>query len=116
MRSIWWTRRAVGLHVTIIVLFPTFLLLGWWQLHRALSGNGLSWAYTFEWPFFACYSVVLWWKLVHEQPAFSHLAKPKAKQPARSLEREAKEEQERAAYNAYLESLRVHDERRGARP
>jgi hypothetical protein len=57
------------LHVALVVSVPGFLVLGWWQLHRALSGNNLSWAYTFEWPFFAAYAVWMWWKLVHEEPA-----------------------------------------------
>jgi hypothetical protein len=50
------------------VTFPGFLALGWWQLHRALGGNELSWAYTVEWPLFSGYSVFMWWKLLHEAP------------------------------------------------
>jgi len=57
------------LHLALIVLVPTFFLLGIWQLSRALHGNLLSWAYTFEWPFFACYAIWMWWRLVHEEPA-----------------------------------------------
>lgn len=38
---------------------------------RATGGNDLSWAYTFEWPFFAAYGVFMWWKLLHEWPATS---------------------------------------------
>jgi hypothetical protein len=67
-KSIWWTPRAIGLHVTIIVVLPTFLGLFWWQVQRVRQGNTLSWAYVFEWPFFAGYAVYLWWKLVHDQP------------------------------------------------
>jgi hypothetical protein len=43
------------------------LYLGDWQLHRALSGNQLSWAYTFEWPIFAICGVVFWVKSVREE-------------------------------------------------
>jgi hypothetical protein len=50
----------------LLVVVPTFLALCDWQVHRALAGNGLSWAYVFEWPFFAGYAVFVWWKLVHE--------------------------------------------------
>jgi hypothetical protein len=64
----WFTRRALLLHLTVCTVVPTFLGLAWWQLHRALGGNDLSWAYTFEWPFFAGYAVFVWWKLVHDQP------------------------------------------------
>jgi hypothetical protein len=43
------------------------LWLGDWQLHRALSGNGLSWAYTFEWPLFAGFAVVFWAKTIKDE-------------------------------------------------
>lgn len=66
--GIWWTRRAVLLHLTIAILLPTFTGLFLWQVSRALSGNELSWAYVFEWPFFAGYAVFMWWRLVHEPP------------------------------------------------
>jgi hypothetical protein len=48
---------------------PGCLALAWWQASRALSGNTLSWAYTFEWPLFAGYAVYMWWKLLHDEPA-----------------------------------------------
>jgi len=51
------------------VVVPGCLALGWWQLQRALGGNDLSWAYTFEWPLFAGYGTYMWWRLVHEDPA-----------------------------------------------
>ena len=66
MRSPWLTPRALGLHATLVVVLPGFIVLGLWQLHRALGGNSLSWAYTFEWPIFAGYAIYMWWKLVHE--------------------------------------------------
>ncbi len=68
MRVRWLSRRALLLHATLAVTFPGFLALGWWQLHRALGGNELSWAYTVEWPLFSGYSVFMWWKLLHEAP------------------------------------------------
>jgi hypothetical protein len=57
------------MHVTLLVLLPVFAWLTWWQLRRALSGNTLSWAYTFEWPLFAGYAVYVWWQLIHDQSA-----------------------------------------------
>ncbi len=64
----WWSRRAIGLHVTLAVVLPAFAGLFWWQVQRVRQGNTLSWAYVFEWPFFAGYAVYLWWHLVHDQP------------------------------------------------
>ena len=55
------------MHATLLVLLPTFAWLTWWQLSRALGGNTLSWAYTFEWPLFAGYAVYVWWQLIHDQ-------------------------------------------------
>jgi len=63
----YFTPRCMRLHAVAIVLVPTFLLLGRWQLSAALSGNELSWTYVFEWPAFAVMTVYLWWKLIHEQ-------------------------------------------------
>ncbi len=63
----YFTWRCMVLHVLLIVLVPTFLLLGRWQYHAALSGNTLSWAYTFEWPAFAVYAVYTWWNLIHQR-------------------------------------------------
>ena len=64
----YFTRRCVGMHVTLLILLPTFAFLTKWQLDRALGGNTLSWAYTFEWPLFALYALYVWWQLIHDQP------------------------------------------------
>ncbi len=63
----YFTPRSVGMHVTLLVLLPLFAWLTWWQLERALGGNTLSWAYTFEWPLFAGYAVYVWWQLIHDR-------------------------------------------------
>jgi hypothetical protein len=59
-------RRNLYTHLTAAVVVPGCLVLCWWQVTRALSGNTLSWAYVFEWPIFAGYGVFMWWKLIHE--------------------------------------------------
>ncbi|MGD0313063.1 MAG: hypothetical protein ABSC90_11425 [Acidimicrobiales bacterium] len=53
--------------MTLLILLPVFAWLTKWQLDRALGGNTLSWAYTFEWPLFAGYAVYVWWQLIHDQ-------------------------------------------------
>ncbi len=68
MHQRWFSRRALTLHAVVIVLIPAFLAACIWQVNRALGGNGLSWAYVFEWPFFALYAIYLWWKLIHDIP------------------------------------------------
>jgi hypothetical protein len=63
----YFTWRCIGLHVLVLIIVPTFLLLGRWQYHAARSGNTLSWAYTFEWPLFALYAIYVWWRLITEK-------------------------------------------------
>ncbi len=59
--------RWLGWHLLMVVSFWGMLWLGDWQLHRALGGNGLSWAYTFEWPLFAVFAVVFWAKTIKDE-------------------------------------------------
>jgi hypothetical protein len=54
-------------HVTMVVSFWGMLWLGDWQFHRAMSGNALSWAYTFEWPLFSGFAVVFWAKTIRDE-------------------------------------------------
>ncbi len=108
------------------------LLLGDWQLHRAETGNALSWGYTFEWPVFAIFVVVFWGKTILDEgrhpggraakKADGHdsAADPSADDddlalpgtvhpgPSTGLPRtgdEAADDPELAAYNAYLARL-----------
>lgn len=125
----WLSRRAVGLHVTLVVLLPVFAGLFWWQVQRVRQGNTLSWAYVFEWPFFAAYAVYLWWHLVHDQPGLVDASRDGGKgqeveadphgeaspQPARAPESETdagEDDGELAAYNRYLAELNASGRRK----
>ena len=59
--------RWLGWHLLMVVSFFGMLWMGDWQFHRALAGNGLSWAYTFEWPLFAVFAVVFWAKTIRDE-------------------------------------------------
>jgi hypothetical protein len=108
--------RKLRLHVTITVLLPTFIVLANWQLHRALGGNELSWAYTVEWPLFAIYAIVVWWRLLHEERGLvPHPSRWGRRRQARVHARDEVEDQERAVYNAYLASLQREEEARKRR-
>jgi hypothetical protein len=61
------TPRWLAWLLFVIVAFWGMLWLGDWQFHRALGGNGLSWAYTFEWPLFAGFGVVFWARTVRDE-------------------------------------------------
>jgi hypothetical protein len=59
--------RWILWHVFVVVAFWGMLWLGDWQFHRALAGNGLSWAYTFEWPLFSGFGLVFWVRTVRDE-------------------------------------------------
>ncbi len=124
MHGVWFTRRAIALHVVIVIIVPAFAALCIWQVHRALAGNDLSWAYVFEWPFFAGYAVFMWWRFVHdvgevppplarspgrgqaEQVAALAAPDPAGSQPEPESDGEVAD---RAAYNRYLGELAAQD-------
>ena len=112
--SRWFSARAVRLHVALAIVVPACVALCVWQVDRALSGNDLSWAYVFEWPFFAGYAVYMWWRLVHEQletdgahPVAADPKGPPVAEPGPPPGDEQGDEvdEELAAYNRYLAQL-----------
>jgi hypothetical protein len=123
------TPRWLGWHLFVVLAFWGMLWLGDWQFHRALGGNGLSWAYTFEWPLFAGFGVVFWARTVRDEfrdqrgpsPAEVHAAAAAAGQalPAgigtRPIEPPADDadDDELASYNAYIAKLNAEVTRLG---
>jgi hypothetical protein len=59
--------RWLAWHLFAIVAIWGMSWLCDWQLHRAISGNGLSWAYTFEWPLFAGFGIVFWGRTIRDE-------------------------------------------------
>jgi len=122
-KNVWLSRRAIKLHVVILIVVPAFLALCLWQVSRAVGGNTLSWAYVFEWPLFAAYAVYMWWRFVHEAaedtpPAAAAAADagPGTSNAAAAPEetaQEKEEDEEMAAYNAYLAQLAERDKASG---
>ncbi len=117
----WFSRRAIGLHVLILIVVPTFAALCIWQVHRALGGNDLSWAYVFEWPFFAGYAIYMWWRFVHEAPDATtpdpaikaEVSAPLEAAPAEPTPASPDDDpHDLEAYNAYLAELATQDQRR----
>ena len=108
VRGTWFSARAIGMHAALLVLVPACAALCDWQVHRALSGNTLSWAYVFEWPFFAGYGTYVWWKLVHDQMAPAEPNPPHRTGTDRSpIDRAEEPDEELAAYNRYLAELQA---------
>jgi DNA-binding transcriptional regulator of glucitol operon len=102
-------------------LFGTFLWFGWWQYHRALGGNGQSWGYTFEWPLFAVFVIVMWIKMMRDE---LHPEKEEAAEKAREadeagivtaaqvIRQDERNDPDLAAYNRYLARLNAESGRR----
>lgn len=100
------TPKWLGWHGFVILSTLGMLWLGSWQLHRAESGNSLSWAYTFEWPMFAIFVVVFWIKTIRDEVYPPAQAKPRDAfaLPVGGGEAAADDE-EPAPDNAYLARL-----------
>jgi len=122
------TPKWLAWHLIMIGAVYGMLVLGDWQLHRALAGNALSWAYTFEWPIFAVFAVVFWAKTIRDEfhpPAVAGHAEEGVELPVGAAGGAARaaasrsgaepatpeEEADLAAYNAYL--ARLHREVKG---
>jgi hypothetical protein len=59
--------RWLAWHAFAVVALWGMCWLCDWQLHRALSGNSLSWAYTVEWPLFAVTGGFFWVKTIRDE-------------------------------------------------
>ena len=121
--------KWLGWHALMVVTVLGMLALGDWQLHRAEAGNGLSWAYTFEWPIFAGFAIVFWAKTIKDEfrpPAraegLDNVALPAGRDgtagdvpgtdPGAGAA-DDEDDEELAAYNAYLARLTAEASRHG---
>jgi DNA-binding transcriptional regulator of glucitol operon len=102
----------LGLHALAFTLFFSFLAFGWWQLQRAEDGNMRSWGYTFEWPLFAVFVIVMWVKMMRDEIAEDGKeAEPEPAEPARKptevelIKQAEADDPDLAAYNRYLDRL-----------
>ncbi len=114
MRARWLSRRALTLHLAVVLWFPGCLLAGWWQVTRALDGNGLSYLYSAEWPCFALVGIWVWWVQIHTDPETVGARAQRRMQDARARagiapvvpeRRRDEEDEELAAYNDRLAKL-----------
>jgi len=121
--------KWLGWHALMVLVVLGMLALGDWQFRRAESGNSLSWAYTFEWPIFAGFVIVFWAKTIKDEfrpPAqaegLDDVALPAglggAAGPATGGAGVAdvaadEDDEELAAYNAYLARLTAEASRHG---
>jgi DNA-binding transcriptional regulator of glucitol operon len=128
-------RLLVALLVAAFV--AACLRLGWWQWQRfGLTGSGQNLGYTFQWPTFALFAILMWWRLskleaqrrrqhASEPAELTSPAKPTASStgrddPARPATADQAEtsddpDDELAAYNRYLAQLHAKESNRANR-
>jgi hypothetical protein len=126
--------RWLGWHVLMVVSFWGMLWMGDWQFHRALTGNALSWAYTFEWPLFSGFAVVFWARTIRDEFRIRRGQLPDPRAVAAEAQRlpagvpgtmqasavqsgpaGEDEDDELSAYNAYLTRLNAEARNNGRR-
>jgi hypothetical protein len=56
--------EAAKVHVMLLVVLALCTAAFRFELDRAVGGNGLSWAYVFEWPLFAAFGFYMWWTVL----------------------------------------------------
>jgi hypothetical protein len=56
------------LHLAFLLIVAGCLIAAWWQVHRAMQGNTLSYLYSVEWPAFAVVAGIGWWQMFHDTP------------------------------------------------
>jgi len=114
VRQRWFSKRALSLHLAVVLWTPGCLVAGWWQVTRALDGNGLSYLYSVEWPVFAAIGVWVWWIQIHTDPETVGLraqrrleaAQPRPAAPSITTQRRYDDEDAAlAAYNDRLAEL-----------
>jgi hypothetical protein len=103
--------RWLAWHLFAVVATLGMLWLGRWQLHRAESGNELSWAYTVEWPLFAVMGVYFWAKTLRDElRGQANAGAPPAKAVTGDAPASAATT---AAADAYVERLKAEVRRHG---
>jgi hypothetical protein len=65
VRERWFSKRAITLHLAVLVFVPGCAVAAWWQINRAEDGNQLSYLYSVMWPVFGILAIVFWWVLIH---------------------------------------------------
>jgi len=127
VRQRWLSRRAVSLHLAVLVFVPGCAVAAWWQINRAADGNQLSYLYSVMWPVFGILGLYFWWLLIHtdydtvglkgmrrqqsaadsESPDPAGIVSPEleTRQPEPPVSVSASEDPELAAYNARLAQL-----------
>jgi hypothetical protein len=119
VRSKYFSLRAIGLHIALVLWILTCALAAWWQVGRAIQGNSLSYLYSIEWPVIGVMGVLGWYSLLNAEKVSEHKEKArreyeeKMRADALAARRAADEEDPTlAAYNDHLARLSQEPKKR----
>jgi len=119
VKSKYLSRRALTLHLALVVWFGLCLVAAWWQVDQAILGNSLSYLYAIEWPSFAVLGIFGWYSLLNMEKITEHQEKARKEyeekmraeaQLARQVEVE--EDPALAAYNDHLAEIATRPKKR----
>jgi hypothetical protein len=115
VQSRYFSRRAIGIHFSLITWLALCVSCSYWQVGRALQGNSLSYLYAIEWPVFGILGLLGWYALLHVDHVSEHQEKARREyeemmRDQARMAREAEaiiepEDPALAAYNDHLASL-----------
>jgi cell division protein FtsB len=120
VKSKYFSRRALGLHLALVVWVTVCISAAWWQVGAAILGNSLSYLYAVEWPAFAVLGVFGWYALLNMEKITEHQEKARKEyeemmrteaQLARQVDVE-EEDPALAAYNDHLAELATRPKKR----
>ena len=119
MKSKYLSRRALGLHLALVVWVAICIAAAWWQVGAAILGNSLSYLYAVEWPAFAVLGVFGWYALLNMEKITEHqeVARREYEEKMRAeaqLARlvEVEEDPVLAAYNDHLAEMATRPKKR----
>ena len=96
VRRKYFTLRAIGLHIALILWITLCALAAWWQVGRAVQGNALSYLYSIEWPLIGILGIVGWYSMLNMEKVSEHKEKARREYEER-MRAEAQAARERAA-------------------
>ena len=113
MKSKYLSRRAIVLHICLLLWVTMCAVAAWWQVSRAVQGNSLSYMYAIECPCFAVLGVLGWYAMLNMEKvtANQEAARREYEEQMRAEARAARAKVEEpedptlAAYNDHLAEL-----------
>lgn len=113
MKSKFFSRRALVLHLCLFFWLAMTATAAWWQVGRAINGNSLSFLYAIEWPCFGVLGFLGWYAMLsmdrvsEEQETARREYEQNMRERAAAARKMAREQEDPAlaAYNDHLAEI-----------